>query len=71
MKDITLAEFKASLLGVISGVVTEGDVVRVDCREAGAFVVLQELEYKDLRDALALLFALVSMDELREQLASK
>ena len=71
MKTLELNEFMDSLPGVISAVTVDGDVVRVDCGAAGAFVMIDEPEYEVFRDALALLFALVSMDRLSEELRDR
>ena len=52
MADYTLLEFMGSLPSILTGVTNDGDIVRVTTETQGAFVVLEESEYKILRDAL-------------------
>ena len=49
---MSLETFGSSLPDVVDAVLGVGDVVRVDAGNAGAFVVVEEAEYKILVDAL-------------------
>lgn len=57
VKNVTVGEFSAKAHTMV-GDVLAGDMVRVDCDEAGAFVMLEEPEYKIMRDSLELLIAI-------------
>jgi hypothetical protein len=69
MKNIKLNEFKNSLSEVISDVIHVGEIYRVDSgltldkneKETGAFVIMEEPEYKIMRDALAMIFGVNSV----------
>jgi hypothetical protein len=64
MKNLVLEEFEAQTRRIIMDDVLErGDVVRVDCGNAGAFVAMKESEYKILRDALVTVYALESQTD--------
>jgi len=71
MKNLTLEEFEAQIRGVVvNDVLACKEVVRVDCGEAGAFVVMEEPEYARLRDALVTLIAMKSTVENDEGFAN-
>ena len=55
MKSVTLKQFQSSLDNVINSVVGNGDIVHVEIDKEHAFVILEEAEYKMMRDALATL----------------
>ena len=71
MKSLTLEEFKISLPGIVSGVVIDGDIIRVDCGKIGAFVVMHEPEYEFLWDAVYFLRHNESANEALRRLAPK
>ena len=51
MIDYSLWKFSGSLLSIITGVVRDGDIVRVTTGLQEVFVVMPEAEYKRLQDA--------------------
>lgn len=63
IKNITVGQFSAEA-HTLPGVVLSGDLVRVDCDEAGAFVLIEEPEYQALRDAMAALIAVSTSPEI-------
>lgn len=52
MKNLTLEEYLAQSSGLVHDVMASGEIVRVDCGKAGAFVIMEEPEYMIMRDAL-------------------
>ena len=52
MIDYSLWKFSQSLLSIITGVVRDGDIVRVTTGLQEVFVVMPEAEYKRLQAAL-------------------
>jgi len=50
-KSISVGEFMASA-HTLPELILSGDLVRVDCGEPGAFIMLEEPEYQIMRDAL-------------------
>lgn len=55
MKDLTFDEFVSQLGDHINGVAIGGDMIRVDCGNAGVFVILDEAEYNIMREALKMM----------------
>ena len=51
MIDYSLWKFSGSLLSIITGVVRDGDIVRVTTGLQEVFIVMPEAEYKRLQDA--------------------
>lgn len=66
IKNMTVGEFSADA-HMLPGVVLSGDIVRVDCDEAGAFVIMEEPEYLILRDAMAALIRLATDGKLPDE----
>lgn len=66
IKNMTVGEFSAEA-HMLPGVVLSGDLVRVDCDEAGAFVMLEEPAYIIMRDALAAVIHLGSDGKLPDE----
>ena len=56
VKHLTVSAYTA-VAHTLPGVVLSGDFVRVDCDEAGAFMMIDEEEYKILRDSFEMLLA--------------
>jgi len=52
MIEYSLFKFTGSLLSITTGVVRDGDIVRVTTEMQEAFVVMPEAEYKRLQYAL-------------------
>ncbi len=66
IKNMTVGEFSAEA-HTLPGVVLSGDLVRVDCDEAGAFVIMEEPEYLVLRDAMEALLRLATDGKLPDE----
>ena len=56
VKNMTVGEYTAEA-HALPGVVLSGDFVRVDCGDAGAFLMMEEPEYQMLRDSFEMLLA--------------
>lgn len=66
IKHMTVGEFSAEA-HTLPGVVLSGDIIRVDCDEAGAFVIMEEPEYITMRDALEAMVRLGADGKLPEE----
>ena len=67
MNSLSFETFKETLPGVVSGVLYDGDIVKVDVGDAGAFVVMDEPEYVILIDALRAVIAVAGSVEPDEK----
>jgi hypothetical protein len=67
IKNMTVSEYTAEAPS-LPGVVLSGDFVRVDCDEAGAFMMIEEPEYQIMRDALAAIIQLGAKGKLPDAL---
>ena len=56
MREITLDTFEKTMPKVINDVLSVGDMFRVDCGKDGAVVIMEEPEYKILRETLDMAF---------------
>ena len=64
MKKLTLEEFEADVRSVVlNDILVAREIARIDCGDSGAFVVMEEPEYANLRDALVTLLAMKSTIE--------
>ena len=52
MKNLTLEEYEAQARKIAFNIMASGDTVRVDCGEAGAFIIMEEQEYNIMRESL-------------------
>lgn len=66
IKNMTVGEFSAEA-HTLPGVVLSGDIIRVDCDEAGAFIIMEEPEYIIMRDALEAMVRLGADGKLPEE----
>lgn len=57
MKNITIEQFSANTPGALSEVILGGEILRITTDKGNA-VIMEELEYTILRDAMALLIAM-------------
>lgn len=60
MKKITLEQYEKEARSLVFDVMAAGDIVEVDCGDAGSFVIMEGPEYQVLRDALEMLITLGS-----------
>ena len=61
MKNLTYSEFTESIqimAQTFNGVVTDGDIVRVESHKKGAFIIMNEREYEIMHKALKIVFSL-------------
>jgi len=56
MKDISIEQFGASVSDTLASVLCEGDIYRITT-DKGNVVIMEEAEYKIMRDALKLAIA--------------
>lgn len=66
IKNMTVSEYTAEA-HTLPGVILSGDLVRVDCDDAGAFIMLDEPEYIIMRDALAAMMRLGTDGKLPDE----
>lgn len=66
IKKMTVGEFSAEA-HTLPGVVLSGEIIRVDCDEAGAFVIMEEPEYIMMRDVLEAMVRLGADGKLPEE----
>jgi len=52
MKNLTLSEFTSNTSAILLDVIYSGDIVRVETEKHGAVVIMEEPEYKIMRDTL-------------------
>jgi len=63
MKTITLPEYQSQAVGIHTGVLQGGDIVCVNCKGDGKFVILDESQFNVMSDALKTVLAAASMDD--------
>ena len=66
VKEIDIGEFSANPHHYFPDVL-EGDIVRVQCQEAGNFMMVEEQEYLIMRDALATIIQLGTTGKLPDE----
>lgn len=63
MKTITLPEYQTQTAEIHAGVLRDGDIVCVNCKGDGKFVIVEESQYNVMSDALKTVLAAASMDD--------
>ena len=66
-KNISFGTYSVQAL-TIHGDVLEGDIIRVDCDEAGAFLLINEEIYAEMDEALKAIHRLGTSGKLPEEL---
>ena len=68
MLNVKLDDFEDAPRELAYGIIREGDIVRVDCGEAGAVVMMDEAEYDVHRQAIDLVLNIASDEDLKKVL---
>lgn len=63
MKTITLPEYQSQIAEIHTGVMSGGDIVCVNCKGDGKFVIMEESQYNVMNDALKTVLASANMDD--------
>lgn len=63
MKNLSLEEYEAQARSIVFDVMAAGDIVCVDCGDAGKFVIMEEPEYQIMRDALKTVLSAATTDK--------
>jgi PHD/YefM family antitoxin component YafN of YafNO toxin-antitoxin module len=63
MKTITLPEYQGNLAESHAEVLQNGDIICVNCKGDGKFVLVEESQYNVMNDALKTVLTAASMDD--------
>ncbi|MCL2357626.1 MAG: hypothetical protein FWC70_10855 [Defluviitaleaceae bacterium] len=63
MKTITLLEYEANAAEIHTGVMRDGDIICVNCKGDGKFVIVEESQYNAMNNAFQTVIAAANMGD--------
>ncbi|SDN87659.1 hypothetical protein [Acetanaerobacterium elongatum] len=66
MKEVSLDQFKAGTDEIVREILSAGDIYCVDVGKSEKIVIMEEAEYKIMREALGMVITLASKDNTQK-----